>query len=656
MKKFFTPRTIILLVFLFIVSIIFTVSTKFFDMRVNDFLTKAIIKTTNQPIDSDVVLVVIDDKSIKAKEWPWTKDVFSDIFDYFEFHTKAKSVVFQNLILFSDSYNPDKDAYFYNSLLKYKKLINSFVLLTSSKASDVLHSDFIAKLKEKSNVRIEDKRTVKVESNYKAVVKLPREFLSNSKYLASSILTEDDDNLVRYYTPVVELNNVLYPSLALSAYAMNTGIDSFTLYDDYLCSSDNCKTLKMPVNFSTKSDYLDNSVNGIFTFIYWYKATSSYYSHKTYSAIDIIDSYKNIKVGKEPIVNPNEFEGKTIIIGLNADDYVWGQLSETPILKKQADIDIHAVILDNMFANTFKKMEKNNYIIFITFLFSFFIIRGFKKFRYNLFFTSILSILYLGYYVHQFFARTYIPPITPIIIMFSAAILKKLYEIIITDNKSEMIKNAMGKYISKDVMNKVISNLDNIQVGGKRTVVSILFVDIRNFTSISEKLSPQDVTSVLNEYFATIEPIIEKYQGFINKYMGDGVLALFGEPVNTNNHAYNATKCAMDIINEVKFLREKFIREGKPKIEIGIGINTGEVFIGNIGTRERLEYTVIGDNVNLAYRIESFNQVLKTQFLISQYTYEYIKDKVDVVKLSEVSIKGKTKPIDIYEILKVRNE
>ena len=217
-----------------------------------------------------------------------------------------------------------------------------------------------------------------------------------------------------------------------------------------------------------------------------------------------------------------------------------------------------------------------------------------------------------------------------------------------------MIKRAMGKYISKDVMKNVLLNLDKLKVGGIRTVVTVLFVDIRNFTGISEQLSPSDVTAILNEYFSVIEPIIGKYHGVINKYLGDGALAIFGEPIKDDNHAINAVLCANEILCAVQTLKNKMLNEGKPRLEVGLGINTGEVFAGNIGTEERLEYTIIGDNVNLAYRIESYNRILKTQFLISEYTYEYVKNIVDVVKLSQVNIKGKSLPLDIYEVLKVK--
>ena len=239
--------------------------------------------------------------------------------------------------------------------------------------------------------------------------------------------------------------------------------------------------------------------------------------------------------------------------------------------------------------------------------------------------------------------------------MYTVASLKNIYTIITTDKTSEMIKHAMGKYVSKDVMKKVISDIDKLKLGGVRAVVTILFVDIRNFTQISEALSPQEVSSILNEYFSTIEPVIGKYHGIVNKYMGDGLLAIFGEPIKNSEHALNTIKCGIEIVDRVKILREKLLLEGKPLINVGIGINTGEVFVGNIGSEERLEYTVIGDNVNLAYRIEAYNQLLKTQFLISEYTYEFVKNNVEVVKLSQVNIKGKSKPIDIYEVLRIKN-
>ena len=153
-----------------------------------------------------------------------------------------------------------------------------------------------------------------------------------------------------------------------------------------------------------------------------------------------------------------------------------------------------------------------------------------------------------------------------------------------------------------------------------------------------------------------MEPIITSYNGVINKFIGDAVMAIFGEPIQDKNHAQNAVKCAYSMIQKVKELQKKWAKEGKPKIEIGIGINTGEVFVGNIGSNNRMEYTVIGDTVNLASRLEGYNKVYKTKLLISPTTYEQVKSFTDVIKISDVQIRGKANKMDIYEVLKVNEE
>lgn len=656
MSKNFSSNIIVLIVLFFIVSIIYIVSLTSFDNKVNDFCTKVIIDLTNQKAPNDVVLVVVDDVSTDKLKWPWSKDTFADMFNYLEKDCGAKSVIFQNLVLFPDSYYPEKDKFFYDSIKNNKRLINSYILVNSNVAGDVLRSEYVPEFLSKNKVNIHDNRTIKNSHVYKGIVNLPKAFLDSVNNLGSSILSEDDDNVLRSYMPVVSYNNNLLPSIALSAFSMATGMTDFVLYDDYLCSIDDCRTLKIPIVRKKTRDYFDNKIDGIYSSIFWFKPFADYYTHKKYSAIDVLVSAYEYESGKAPKISPSVFKDKIVIVGLNADKNVWEQQSESPVLKRHADVDVHATYIDNLFANTFKINASANSTLLITVVFCLFIIFGFKDLKNNLLFASLLSVVYFIYYVFQFTMRIYVPPITPIVTIYSAAVLKKLFHIITTDKSTELIKRAMGKFVSKDVMKKVLSDINSLELGGVRSIVTVLFVDIRNFTKMSENLEPQEVTSLLNVYFATIEPIIAKYHGIINKFLGDGVLAVFGEPIKNENHAYDAICCSMEMISAVKELTKKLEAEGKPRIEIGIGINTGEVFAGNVGSEERLEYTVIGDNVNLASRIEAFNQLLKTQFLISQNTYERVKDFVEVVKLSQVSIKGKAKPIDIYEVLKIKDE
>lgn len=236
----------------------------------------------------------------------------------------------------------------------------------------------------------------------------------------------------------------------------------------------------------------------------------------------------------------------------------------------------------------------------------------------------------------------------PVAKMYSFAYLR-----IFKENRNKKIENVLSKYISKDIKNKILKSNTDIGLGGKRAEITVMFADIRGFTSLSETMKAEDVSQLLNEYFTELEPVITKYNGVINKFIGDAVLVIFGDPEQDKHHAKNAVKCAYELRKKVKEIKERWIQEGKPKIDIGIGINTGEAFIGNVGTKNRFEYTVIGDTVNIASRIEDYNKIYKTHVLISENTYGKISDIVDVIKIREVSIKGKRHKINIYEVLRI---
>lgn len=278
-----------------------------------------------------------------------------------------------------------------------------------------------------------------------------------------------------------------------------------------------------------------------------------------------------------------------------------------------------------------------------------------SKFSYfaSLFLLILIAAFYIMFSIVCYQAGFAVNVITPIAIQLLTTIFGYSYRFLLEGKTKEKIKQAMGKYLSQDIMKNVVQNIDDIKLGGKRANVTVLFADIRGFTSMSEKMTAEEVSVILNEYFTEIEPIITKYNGVINKFIGDAVMAIFGEPIQDINHPVNAVKCANDMLKKVNQLQDKWLFEGKPKIEIGIGINTGEAFVGNIGSEKRLEYTVIGDTVNLASRIESYNKVYRTNFLISSSTYSYVSSIADVIKISEVQIRGKAKKMDIYEVLRL---
>lgn len=214
--------------------------------------------------------------------------------------------------------------------------------------------------------------------------------------------------------------------------------------------------------------------------------------------------------------------------------------------------------------------------------------------------------------------------------------------------EKEKIKGAFNKYVNKDILDRILQHKDGLRLGGEKKVITVFFSDIRGFTPMSEKLTAEEVVHILNEYFTEMTAIIFKRQGYLDKFMGDAIMALYGAPLDVPDHAEQAVMAALEMAQKMKELQAKWRMEGKLEVNIGIGINTGEVVVGNIGSNERMEYTAIGDNVNLTQRLESVAE--KGQILISGATYERVKHKVEAVMLDPIKVKGKTDKVIAYSL------
>jgi class 3 adenylate cyclase len=216
----------------------------------------------------------------------------------------------------------------------------------------------------------------------------------------------------------------------------------------------------------------------------------------------------------------------------------------------------------------------------------------------------------------------------------------------------EFIRQTFQKFVHKDVVNQLLENPDMIKVGGEKKKVTIIFTDIRGFTTLSETLNPHDLIGLLNSYFAELLPIIDKNGGVLDKFIGDAMMIVFGTPLAKEDDALRAVKTGLEIQAKVKALNVAREREGRDHITMGIGINTGNVIAGNVGSEDRMEYTVLGDAVNVAARLEG--QSRTGDVIISDDTYAEVKDKVVAVKSDEkVALKGKAEAVNIYTVEKL---
>lgn len=207
----------------------------------------------------------------------------------------------------------------------------------------------------------------------------------------------------------------------------------------------------------------------------------------------------------------------------------------------------------------------------------------------------------------------------------------------------------LERYVSPQVVGDIVNGGRNLELGGCKTTVSVIFSDIRNFTKLSEPMAPRDVVRLLNEYFSAMTEIIFENSGTLDKFIGDEIMATFGVPLENPKHAEQAVKTAIDMMRALRELKTSFLRKMLPIFEIGIGINSGEVISGNIGSMKRMEYTVIGDAVNTASRLVSAAR--PGQIIVNETTYELTRNLFDFNPLPPIEVKGKTGKLRIFEVL-----
>lgn len=230
------------------------------------------------------------------------------------------------------------------------------------------------------------------------------------------------------------------------------------------------------------------------------------------------------------------------------------------------------------------------------------------------------------------------------------------YHFIKERQQNVMIKGMFSQYVSRAVVNELITNPDKLKLGGEKKSLTILFSDIAGFTTFAEKKKPEELVSFINEFLNEMSDIIIANEGTLDKYLGDAVMAFWGAPIKVDDHAYKACATALQMQEKLASMREKWLTKGEQPVHIRIGINSGEVIVGNIGGAKRFDYTVLGDDVNLASRLEGANKEYGSNIMISDSTYQIVKDKVLVRELDVIRVKGKTEPTKVYELISLTGD
>jgi adenylate cyclase len=352
------------------------------------------------------------------------------------------------------------------------------------------------------------------------------------------------------------------------------------------------------------------------------------------------------------------FEGKIVLIGAgyadNTDAYRTPFYSARFGYPLTPGVEIHANALATLLrGRTITTIPL--FSAFLLILFSSFLLLFVER-RFNPLVSGLaLLIMLSGYTLTSFIvferADRALPLVSFTIGMSLAFILIAVYRSLTEGRQKRWIKNAFQMYLSPDFVNILLKKPDLLFLGGEEKDLTILFSDLQGFTSLSEGMTPTALVSLLNEYLDGMTRILLAHGGTLDKYEGDAIMAFWGAPLDQEDHAVRAVSAALEMSRFSDDLGRRFRREGRPGIRTRIGVNSGRAVVGNIGSERRFNYTIIGDEVNLASRLEGANKAYGTTLMISRTTYELVKDDFQFRELDVLRVKGKEKPVKVYEVM-----
>lgn len=563
----------------------------------------------------DILIVTVDEKSInKHGRWPWNRSIIAQLFS----NLNQASIIGLDIV-FSERTDPENDIALTNAIEDNDNIIVGFFLRDDATQENPDYEldrldDFAIHRYTSLSKTIGIKEFKFAESN------IPE--ISEVALAGAFFTTEADiDGLFREYPLTYMFDGNIFPSLGIQIlrYYLNKdikleldekGIKELTMGDIHLYNSN-----KIKLNFYDNITYI--------------------------SASDVIS-------GK---IKQSYFKNKIVIVGVTEVGVY--DLRPTPMDTITPGVSLHLTVVSNLLQNhilySSKKIDITIIIIVLIFALIFSLFKN-LYFRLSLYAITLSITVASSYYV---FCK-YNLALSEFFPAFSFIILTMALEVIAfikTEAKSLEIKKAFSAYVSPEVVNIMTKHPENLKLGGEERDISVIFSDIRGFTTLSEMLTSEQIVYILNKLNDPLTEAILKHEGLLDKYIGDAIMALFNTPIDIEHHADKSCLAALEMVEILHRINIEFEEEGFPIVDIGIGINSGMATVGNMGSKIRFDYTAIGDTVNLSARLEGLNKIYKTRIIISESTLKKLHGSFLYRKLDKVRVKGKNIPIEIYEIM-----
>ena len=612
--------------------------------------------TLPEHVDKQVVIVDIDEKSLEEiGQWPWNRNILARIndvlFDHYQIKAIGYDIVFAEEDIDEGAKLLDKMAT--SSLKDDPEFIEEYHRVMSSLQHDqrfaeslkdrktvmgfVMDTDTIKGDLPKAITELDNKTLKKLAINktegYTANLKLLQQSAYSGGFFNNPLL--DDDGVFRRVPLLQTFKNELHESLALALARTATGspviemvVETNEDSDDLFLEWITIGELAIPV---------DHQSGVLVPYIGKQK------SFEYISATDVLNKKVDI----------DTLRGKITLFGTSAPGLL--DLRTIPLEPAYPGVEVHANIIQGILdgrilhAPGYTKGYEFILISFIGILLTFSLPMLSALYSTLVIVTSIVLLIATNFYAWTN-AQLVLPIAAPVLLVVMLFALQMTYGFFVESRGKRQLAHLFGQYVPPELVEEMSKKMEDINLDGEMREMTVLFSDVRGFTTISESLEPKELTDYINAFLTPITKVIHDDRGTIDKYMGDAVMAFWGAPLEDDQHALHALNAAIGIIERMKSLREEFSEKHWPEIYVGVGVNTGAMNVGNKGSEFRVDYTILGDAVNLGSRLEGLTKVYGVDIITSEFTRHAVPE-FEYRELDRVRVKGKDKPVTIYEPL-----
>jgi adenylate cyclase len=613
---------------------------------------------------SDIALILINESSLRALEpmfgrWPWPRMLHAGVIDFLA-RGPARAIAIDVLFLERDTRSgfeaagrqisgAESDGQLVQAVRKAGNVVlladATFEGLEGSAAAGAASTDAteLGRVSYRTGPGFESRQ-----------VRLPFPDLTHAAAGVGHNFTVKTQGVARRAWPFVDVDGAAVPALGVAAALLAGRIDpsQVQLANDVLTIGPHRLPLLTTSPPSRPGEAAPSSRQVLLNFHGPYQTRGGATTYPVYSFFDVLLSEDKVDSGEKPPINPSVFRDKVVFVGTSAAGLadIW----ESPFGGAgMPGVQLHAALADDILSGRFMSRASGRSDVAWTIAVgvSAGTIATVLPVVWGVPLALVLTTAFVAWATNEIGHGWWIALVAPSAAAALATFGGLAWQYFVEGREKRRVTRLFGRYVSKDVFDHLMADPAMARLGGERRDMTVLFSDIRGFTSASERHDAEAIVQQLNEYFTAMVQVLFRHQGTLDKFVGDMVMGLFGAPVSDTEHADHAVDAAIDMMRTLDELNVRWARDGRPRLDIGIGINSGEMIVGNIGSHEIMSYTVIGDAVNLGARLESLNKDYGTRILIGEETKRRLKGSVRTREIGAVTVKGKTQPVTVFEVM-----